>query len=631
MAELARASSGSDADVGRGVLLPNSWCGVGRQGVGQGLEGVCVASDSGGSEARGRKRKRRQCVPLQELVKRPCKCLARSCFQQFGTADGIARIAACRDAFRARSTGEQDLFIAMSILHFNPMAQGSAAEPVAVVEASDGGDDVQCAGECIAASSDEDACKITAASDASNCSSKMPGQIAVATSEVSDYCAGRRGSQKRPRGRELLTDMKRPRKARASKGHALSCEFEGRPVCQPACIRLYGIGTGKCERIRRCERSLKDDPHSKHPVLGVSLRTTTTTKWPSVLMFLWYVYHSVAEGLPDRMVHLGELRNANGLVQRGGMEPRITVAGEGDTVDDTTAAISLHLANYAADPESLLHGPGTLKGPRRYLQHDAPIHVFWEYVAWSRRLGEEASASYPTFLRVFHKVFKTHLNFRKAKGAQHSECNICCGLKQELKQAFSHGKRTEVVERLTEHLFAQWLDRQVWWAVGLACSSWFLRRQAVGNVVAFSSMSFSVAAIIADSMDQAKFRLPRMRVLLKRLPKAFERLHRPAVKVFGVWLQGAMLDLWVSDEDVCGDSCKQIEGVARMLEKIIATYGMLPLGLHLQQDNCISECKNTHIFNFCIALVLLGVFKWATLAYLRKGHTHENVDQDRWV
>ena len=46
-----------------------------------------------------------------------------------------------------------------------------------------------------------------------------------------------------------------------------------------------------------------------------------------------------------------------------------------------------------------------------------------------------------------------------------------------------------------------------------------------------------------------------------------------------------MLDLWVSDEDVRGDSCKQIEGVARMLEHIIATYGMLPLGLHLQQDS----------------------------------------------
>eukprot|EP00959_Pyramimonas_sp_CCMP1952_P231971 4847642-Pyramimonas_sp.AAC.1 len=80
--------------------------------------------------------------------------------------------------------------------------------------------------------------------------------------------------------------MKRPRRARASRGHKLSCEFAGRPVCQPACIRLYGIGMNKCQRIRHGERSLKHDPLVKHPVLGVSLRAAKTTKWPSALMFL---------------------------------------------------------------------------------------------------------------------------------------------------------------------------------------------------------------------------------------------------------------------------------------------------------------------------------------------------------
>lgn len=34
------------------------------------------------------------------------------------------------------------------------------------------------------------------------------------------------------------------------------------------------------------------------------------------------------------------------------------------------------------------------------------------------------------------------------------------------------------------------------------------------------------------------------------------------------------------------------------------------------------------MFRVCIALVLLGVSRSVVLAYLRKGHTHEDIDQD---
>ncbi len=30
---------------------------------------------------------------------------------------------------------------------------------------------------------------------------------------------------------------------------------------------------------------------------------------------------------------------------------------------------------------------------------------------------------------------------------------------------------------------------------------------------------------------------------------------------------------------------------------------------------------------FMLILVLLGVFKWTVLGYLRRGHTHESIDQ----
>ena len=56
--------------------------------------------------------------------------------------------------------------------------------------------------------------------------------------------------------------------------------------------------------------------------------------------------------------------------------------------------------------------------------------------------------------------------------------------------------------------------------------------------------------------------------------------------------------------------------------------GQLPQNLWIQQDNCPRECKNQIMFRVCIALVLLGVSRSVVLAYLRKGHTHEDLDQD---
>ena len=167
-------------------------------------------------------------------------------------------------------------------------------------------------------------------------------------------------------------------------------------------------------------------------------------------------------------------------------------------LERVVSGISLHLANYAVDPDAAMTGPGTLRGPRRYLQHDSPVHLFWEYMSWTRRAGDSAVASYSTFLRVFRKVFKSHLQFRGGKGSDHSECNICCGLKQELKLALSYHKKLAVIEKLTEHLLCQWLDRQIWWGMCLASTSWFLRSQKLGADSAWASISLSVTSIIAD-------------------------------------------------------------------------------------------------------------------------------------
>ena len=104
---------------------------------------------------------------------------------------------------------------------------------------------------------------------------------------------------------------------------------------------------------------------------------------------MWYVYHTCAEGLPEKLVSLSEVRGVNHLVAKS--------AGEAPWFDsEELSDLSLHITNYATDPESALKGPGFLSGTRRYLQHDAPIHLFFEYVAWCRQ-SDSLSASYSTF------------------------------------------------------------------------------------------------------------------------------------------------------------------------------------------------------------------------------------------
>ena len=95
-------------------------------------------------------------------------------------------------------------------------------------------------------------------------------------------------------------------------------------------------------------------------------------------------------------------------------------------------------------------------------------------------------------------------------------------------------------------------------------------------------------------MDQAKFRVPRL--LNDRKSKRLEALFRPALHVVGSWLHGHILNLAITDEDLKKDSETQAEVILRTLGDAWEAAGFeLPLGIHLQQDNCYRECKNTYI------------------------------------
>ena len=108
--------------------------------------------------------------------------------------------------------------------------------------------------------------------------------------------------------------------------------------------------------------------------------------------------------------------------------------------------------------------------------------------------------------------------------------------------------------------------------------------------------------------------------------KEVAKLIRPALHVQGCWAHGFGYHLAVSDADFMHNTNNNVEVICRMLEQVYAAHGGLPHGLHLQQDNTSRECKNQKIIKWAIKLVSLNVFGSVSLNYLRKSHTHIDLD-----
>ena len=134
-----------------------------------------------------------------------------------------------------------------------------------------------------------------------------------------------------------------------------------------------------------------------------------------------------------------------------------------------------------------------------------------------------------------------------------------------------------------------------------------------------TSVSASCLCCIQDGMDQAKFRLPRIR---EQPSKLWSQLYRPRLHVAGCWIHGKRLYFGIAPEDLPKDSVCQIEQLARALNALREEHGALPLGLAVQQDNTYREGKNRHYLAFIILAVSLKMFRWAVASYLRVGHSH---------
>ena len=396
--------------------------------------------------------------------------------------------------------------------------------------------------------------------------------------------------------------------------------FMGHTVCTKAAMTLMRVGT---ERLARVMDGRPDGRRDRPHVPG----KMTTSVW----RFLWRLYQSVAEGMPDKFNFASQ--DAQTMI--------VAVAGPGRTLgtrseirpehldfDDQVgggheeevraiAAHAMRIDSVRNPTDAALVGPGMFTGPLRFLPPGKRVHLYWEYTVWAQGSGMPV-ASFNTFLRAFAQ---SHQCLRIRKVGEHAVCHTCAIFKKRLSKARFPKERQAILEEYSGHILKQWMDRQVYgnaMTVSLECR----RMLEMGQFFSNMAVSVSQVCLIVDGMDQAKFRVPRIFCKTKGLDK----LVRPALHVQGAWAHGFGYHLAVMDADMRHDTNNNVEVISRMLEQIHETYGGLPLGLHLQQDNTCRECKNQKILKWACKLVALGVFQWVSLNYLITGHTHENLD-----
>ena len=180
-------------------------------------------------------------------------------------------------------------------------------------------------------------------------------------------------------------------------------EILGLPVCTQSHKRLMGVGSSIINRIRAGDAvyTNKNRPsHVRHPTLGYSLEAASkqNVKWPRCLMFLWIIYHSVAEVMPDKF----EMPLSQLDASRDEDFQQRYITNFFQNIDQAYASLTTQPS-----------GPGTMHGPRRYLPHGQVIDLFWEYVAFESYHGHQP-ASLATFARTFNKVYGSkHLRFRE--------------------------------------------------------------------------------------------------------------------------------------------------------------------------------------------------------------------------
>ena len=124
-------------------------------------------------------------------------------------------------------------------------------------------------------------------------------------------------------------------------------------------------------------------------------------------------------------------------------------------------------------------------------------------------------------------------------------------------------------------------------------------------------------------MDQGKYATPRSRIFDSH---AFDKYQRPRLHVWGLLRHGYVAWLSVSDADCSKGGSTTCELLLHLLS-VLAKHGVQlhDSELTIQLDNTGSSNKNNVVMALCSLRAQKRIVGSCRLAFLRVGHTHEDL------
>ena len=349
----------------------------------------------------------------------------------------------------------------------------------------------------------------------------------------------------------------------------------GHPVCQHAFKSFWRMGSSRFNSLFRAAVSGAQAPpvdlryiKRKH-----GSKEAVARSW--VVSYLEELYESEAETMPEHLEDLDAL-----------------------WIEDVVGGSEFY------DPASLacldVAAPPGVRAETRWL----PSGSIFEWWQMYNHTFSEHKCSFRYFWHLWNCEFSHKLRFRGVQ--QHGICAVCCSHKLLIKQ-LGHDvvRRNKQIQLLDEHRRQQYLDRRVYWAVR-----------------ANAGLTPTVVCLICDGMDQGKFGYPRHPCVKS---KDLESLQRPRLHVNALLCHNQEVLVAVSRADFPKNTNVTLELIAHALTRLQAKgLDLKRAHVHIQLDNTSSCNKNNHLFRWCASAISAGIIKDITVAFLRKGHTHED-------
>ena len=165
------------------------------------------------------------------------------------------------------------------------------------------------------------------------------------------------------------------------------------------------------------------------------------------------------------------------------------------------------------------------------------------------------------------------------------------------------------------HLKRQYADRVEYW-----------KHRAQSRQRQIGPDSLLHISLIVDSMDHAKFRLPRSRVFLS---KEFSGFLRPCLDQTAVIIHGYAVLVYLSGPHLPKDSSFMCDILMNSLHFLNSelSVDLRRVRLWLQSDNTCRETKNNCLTRAAAMLVSGRHLHSVRINQLRTGHSHEDIDQ----